>query len=407
MTSSKPALLCLNAGSSSVKFSLYEVADGSPSLIWGGQIEGLLTQPHFKVKDPQGHLLSARHWDTPKRRAEAVEIILDYIQAQAKSYHLVAVGHRVVLGGTEYPHAVVVDDTVLDVLEHYAPIVPSHQPAEIEAIRLLRQLHPELCQVACFDSAFHRTKPDIDDLYALPLSYRDKGIRRWGFHGLSYDYISSQLSQRAPSLVSGKVIVMHLGSGASLCGMQAGKSAYTSMGFSPLDGLMMGTRCGSLDPMIPLYLQQQYHMSPAAVEKLLIKESGLLGVSGISNDMRDLEDSENSDAQLAVSLFVSMLVQQAGAAMAAIKGLDGIVFTAGIGEHSSTIRALTCESLAWLGVAIDPELNRVASSEPRCISAPQSRVSVWVIPTNEEIVIARDTWQCYQSAIGINESKTS
>lgn len=407
MTSSKPALLCLNAGSSSVKFSLYEVADGSPSLIWGGQIEGLLTQPHFKVKDPQGHLLSARHWDTPKRRAEAVEIILDYIQAQAKSYHLVAVGHRVVLGGTEYPHAVVVDDTVLDVLEHYAPIVPSHQPAEIEAIRLLRQLHPELCQVACFDSAFHRTKPDIDDLYALPLSYRDKGIRRWGFHGLSYDYISSQLSQRAPSLVSGKVIVMHLGSGASLCGMQAGKSAYTSMGFSPLDGLMMGTRCGSLDPMIPLYLQQQYHMSPAAVEKLLIKESGLLGVSGISNDMRDLEDSENSDAKLAVSLFVSMLVQQAGAAMAAIKGLDGIVFTAGIGEHSSTIRALTCESLAWLGVEIDPELNRVASSEPRCISAPQSRVSVWVIPTNEEIVIARDTWQHYQYAMGINESKTS
>jgi len=406
MTLSKPALLCLNAGSSSVKFSFYEVTEDTPGLLWGGQIEGLLTQPHFKVKDPLGGLLTERQWDEPKRRAEAVEIILDYVRAQAIGYHLVAVGHRVVLGGTEYPHAVVVDDVVLDILDHYAPIVPSHQPAEIEAIRLLRQSHPELCQVACFDSAFHRTKPDIDDLYALPLSYRDKGIRRWGFHGLSYDYISSQLPKIAPSLASGKVIVMHLGSGASLCGMQAGQSAYTSMGFSPLDGLMMGTRCGSLDPMIPLYLQQQYHMSPAAVEKLLIKESGLLGVSGVSNDMRDLEDSENPDAKLAVSLFVSMLVQQAGAAMAAIKGLDGIVFTAGIGEHSSTIRAQTCEALAWLGVVIDPKLNDVASTEARCISAPQSRVSVWVIPTNEEMVIARDTWQRYQTTIGIDESTT-
>jgi acetate kinase len=396
MSLSQPALLCLNAGSSSVKFSLYEVTQGTPALLWGGQIEGLLTQPSFKVKDPLGRLLIERQWNEPKRRAEAVEIILDYVRTEAVGYHLVAVGHRVVLGGIEYPHAVVVDDHVLDVLDHYAPIVPSHQPAEIEAIRLLRYSHPELCQVACFDSAFHRTKPEIDDLYALPLSYRDKGIRRWGFHGLSYDYISQKLAELDPRLAQGKTIVMHLGSGASLCGLRAGKSAYTSMGFSPLDGLMMGTRCGSLDPMIPLYLMQQHQMSPSAVEKLLIKESGLLGVSGISNDMRDLERSENPDARRAVSLFVAMLVQQSGAAMAAIQGLDGIVFTAGIGEHSSTIRALTCESLAWLGVAIDPELNRAESRKPRRISAPHSRVSLWVIPTDEEIVIARETWQSYQ-----------
>ena len=392
-----PALLCLNAGSSSVKFSLYTVMAGAPSLLLGGQIEGLLTQPYFKVKDAQGNTLDEQRWDQPKRRAEAVETILDYVRAEAKDYRLVAVGHRVVLGGTEYPHAVVVDDAVLDVLDHYAPIVPSHQPAEIEAIRLLRTLHPDLCQVACFDSAFHRTKSDIADLYALPLSYRDKGIRRWGFHGLSYDYISTQLPQLDSRLAAGKTIVMHLGSGASLCGMQQGRSAYTSMGFSPLDGLMMGTRCGSLDPMIPLYLMNQYRMTPAAVEKLLIKESGLLGVSGISNDMRDLEASNDPAARLAIDLFVAMLARETGAAMAAIQGLDGIVFTAGIGEHSPEIRARTCASLGWAGVDIDEARNQAASASARKISTDQSRISVWVIPTNEEIVIARDTWQRYQS----------
>ena len=397
MTQRLPALLCLNAGSSSVKFSLYTVMAGAPSLLLGGQIEGLLTQPNFNVKDAQGNTLDEQRWEQPKRRAEAVETILDYVRAEAKDYRLVAVGHRVVLGGTEYPHAVVVDDAVLDVLDHYAPIVPSHQPAEIEAIRLLRTLHPDLCQVACFDSAFHRTKSDIADLYALPLRYRDKGIRRWGFHGLSYDYISTQLPQLDSRLAAGKTIVMHLGSGASLCGMQQGRSAYTSMGFSPLDGLMMGTRCGSLDPMIPLYLMNQYRMTPAAVEKLLIKESGLLGVSGISNDMRDLEASNDPAARLAIDLFVAMLARETGAAIAAIQGLDGIVFTAGIGEHSPEIRARTCASLGWAGVDIDEARNQAASASARKISTDQSRISVWVIPTNEEIVIARDTWQRYQS----------
>ncbi len=397
MTQRLPALLCLNAGSSSVKFSLYAVMAGAPSLLLGGQIEGLLTQPNFNVKDAQGNTLDEQRWEQPKRRAEAVETILDYVRAEAKDYRLVAVGHRVVLGGTEYPHAVVVDDAVLDVLDHYAPIVPSHQPAEIEAIRLLRTLHPDLCQVACFDSAFHRTKSDIADLYALPLSYRDKGIRRWGFHGLSYDYISTQLPQLDSRLAAGKTIVMHLGSGASLCGMQQGRSAYTSMGFSPLDGLMMGTRCGSLDPMIPLYLMNQYRMTPAAVEKLLIKESGLLGVSGISNDMRDLEASNDPAARLAIDLFVAMLARETGAAIAAIQGLDGIVFTAGIGEHSPEIRARTCASLGWAGVEFDEARNLAASASARKISTDQSRISVWVIPTNEEIVIARDTWQRYQS----------
>ena len=388
-----PALLCLNAGSSSVKFSLYRAANGAPELLLGGQIEGLLTQPHFKASDAQRNTLNERHWDKPQRRAEAVEIILDYVKAEATGYQLVAVGHRVVLGGTEFPHSVVVDDAVLDVLEHYAVIVPSHQPAEIESIRLLRASHPDLLQVACFDSAFHRTKSEVADLYALPLSYRDKGIRRWGFHGLSYDYISSQLPLLDPRLAEGKTIVMHLGSGASLCGLQAGRSVYTSMGFSPLDGLMMGTRCGSLDPMIPIYLMDQYKMTPAAIEKLLIKESGLLGVSGISNDMRDLEASTDKNAQLALDLFVYMAAQQTGAAMAALQGLDGIVFTAGIGEHSPLIRARSCEALAWAGVVIDPARNAAHSNGARRISSDESRVAVWVIPTNEEFVIARDTWK--------------
>ena len=399
MTHPVPALLCLNAGSSSVKFSLYKVAAESPELLFGGQIEGLLTQPHFKAKDAQGTVLDERDWNQPQRRAEAVEIILDFVKANAKGYQLVAVGHRVVLGGTEYPHSVLVDDAVLDTLDHYAPIVPSHQPAEIEAIRLLQANHPDLKQVACFDSAFHRTKSEVADLYALPLSYREKGIRRWGFHGLSYDYISTQLPKLDPVLAEGKTVVMHLGSGASLCGLNNAKSAYTSMGFSPLDGLMMGTRCGSLDPMIPLYLMDQYKMAPAAIEKLLIKESGLLGVSGISNDMRDLESSPETNAQLALELFIYMLTQQTGMAMASIQGLDGIVFTAGIGENSPVVRAKTCEALAWTGVQIDPAVNEAKHQGARKISTENSKVSVWVIPTDEEAVIARDTWKLCATAI--------
>ena len=392
MKALKPALLCLNTGSSSVKFSLYAVDDHQPRLIFGGQIEGLLGKPHFKAADAQGMTLDERTWDAPKRRAEAVEIILEFVQQQATVYRLQAVGHRVVLGGVEYPQSVVVDDHVLEVLDRYSPIVPSHQPAEIEGIRVLRQMHPDLLQVACFDSAFHRTKSEVADLYALPLRFRDQGIRRWGFHGLSYDYISTQLPVLDPVLAKGRTIVMHLGSGASLCGLINGQSAYTSMGFSPLDGLMMGTRTGTLDPMIALYLIQQCGMSAADVEKMIIKESGLLGVSGISNDMRDLENSAEPNAQLATDLFVYMLARETGAAMGAIGGLDGIVFTAGIGEHSPTIRARTCEALAWAGIEIDAGRNTAKEKGPRRISTDTSRVAVWVIPTDEEIVIARDTW---------------
>ncbi len=392
MTDAKPALLCLNTGSSSVKFSLYAVGEAQPRLVFNGQIEGLLGQPHFKVCDHEHKVLAEQQWDAPKRRAEAVEIILDFVRQQAKGHRLEAVGHRVVLGGVEYPQAVVVDDAVLRILDDYSPIVPSHQPAEVEAIRLLRESHPDLLQVACFDSAFHRTKSELADLYALPLAYRDQGIRRWGFHGLSYDYVSSQLPALDSKLAGGRTIVMHLGSGASLCGLVNGRSAYTSMGFSPLDGLMMGTRTGSLDPMIPLYLIQQQGMSVAEVEKLIIKESGLLGVSGLSNDMRDLENADTPNAKLAIDLFVYMLARETGAAMAAIRGLDGIVFTAGIGEHSPLIRAQTCQALAWAGVEIDAALNQGAAQGARCISTASSRVGVWVVPTDEEAVIARDTW---------------
>ena len=393
MTDRIPALLCLNTGSSSVKFSLYAVDAGEPRLVSGGQIEGLLGQPRFKAVHAAVENPEEKTWGAPMRRSQAVEIILDFVYQQA-AYQLQAVGHRVVLGGVEYPHAVVVDDHVLEVLERYCPIVPSHQPAEVEGIRVLRDAHPDLMQVACFDSAFHRTKPEVADIYALPLRFRDMGIRRWGFHGLSYDFISKQLPGLDPLMASGRTVVMHLGSGASLCGLVQGQSAYTSMGFSPLDGLMMGTRTGSLDPMIALYLIEQQGMSPAEVEKLIIKESGLLGVSGISNDMRDLERSSEPDAQLAIDLFVYMLARETGAAMGAIGGLDGIVFTAGIGEHSPTIRARACAALAWAGVEIDPVRNASASGMCR-ISSDLSRVAVWVIPTNEESVIARDTWQIW------------
>lgn len=394
-TPATPALLCLNAGSSSVKFSFYAVPDGEPVLVFGGQIEGLLGHPHFQVCDPQGTILDEQQWDQPKHRSEGVDLIMAYVASHAAHYVLKAVGHRVVLGGAEYANSVVIDESVLDVLDHYAPIVPSHQPAELDAIRQLRKTHPGLVQVACFDSAFHRTKPEVADMYALPLSYHDKGLRRWGFHGLSYDFISSQLATFDARLATGRTIVMHLGSGASLCGLINSKSAYSSMGFSPLDGLMMGTRTGALDPMIPLYLIQQYKMSPAAVEKLIIKESGLLGVSGISNDMRDLEQSNAPQAKLALDLFVYMLTREVGATMGAIRGLDGLIFTAGIGEHSPFIRARTCEALAWAGVEIDLERNTASVKGPQRISSDKSRVAVWVIPTNEEIVIARDTWRLF------------
>jgi acetate kinase len=300
-----------------------------------------------------------------------------------------AVGHRVVHGGADYAQPVLVDDAVFTALEKLIPLAPLHQPHNLEAIRTVRTNQPQLPQVACFDTGFHRSHPQIADLYALPWKYYESGVRRYGFHGLSYEYIASALPKVAPQLANGRVIVAHLGSGASLCALHACKSVDSTMGFSPLDGIPMGTRPGLLDPGVLLHLVNQLGMSGAELEKLLYKESGLKGLSGISNDMRVLLESHEPRAQLAVDYFVHHVAKQIGALAAVLGGLDGLVFTAGIGEHSAELRARIMQACAWLGLKPDANANQRGDSR---ITEPTSAVSAWVIPTNEELMIARHTY---------------
>ena len=291
-------------------------------------------------------------------------------------------------GGPEYSRPVLVDEPVLAALERLVPLAPLHQPHNLAAIRSLRETQPRLPQVACFDTAFHRSHPQLADLYALPWAYYEAGVRRYGFHGLSYEYIAAALPQVAPAIAGGRVIVAHLGSGASLCALRAGVSVDSTMGFSALDGLPMGTRPGALDPGVLLYLVGERGMTAAALEKLLYKESGLLGLSGVSNDMRVLLESGEPRARLAVDFFVYRVAREIGALAAVLGGVDGLVFTAGVGENSAEIRARVVAACAWLGVALDAEANRRGG--PR-ISAEGSAVSAWVVPTNEELMIARHT----------------
>ena len=291
-------------------------------------------------------------------------------------------------GGAEYSRPVLVDAPVLAALERLVPLAPLHQPHNLAAIRALRETQPQLPQVACFDTAFHRSHPQLADLYALPWEYYEAGVRRYGFHGLSYEYIAAALPQVAPAIAGGRVIVAHLGSGASLCALRAGKSVDSTMGFSALDGLPMGTRPGALDPGVLLYLVGERGMTAAALEKLLYKESGLLGLSGVSNDMRVLLESGEPRARLAVDFFVYRVAREIGALAAVLGGVDGLVFTAGVGENSAEIRARVVAACAWLGVTLDAEANRRGG--PR-ISPEGSAVSAWVVPTNEELMIARHT----------------
>ncbi len=308
---------------------------------------------------------------------------------------LLAVGHRVVHGGAEFSRPLLVDPPVLAALESLIPLAPLHQPHNLAAIHLLRETQPQLPQVACFDTAFHRTHPQLADLYALPWAYYEAGVRRYGFHGLSYEYIAATLPRVAPAIAGGRVIVAHLGSGASLCALRAGASVDSTMGFSALDGLPMGTRPGALDPGVLLYLVGERGMTPAALERLLYKESGLLGISGVSNDMRVLLASDEPRARLAVDFFVHRVAKEIGALAAVLGGVDGLVFTAGIGENSAEIRSRIVGACAWLGVTLDVEANRRGG--PR-ISRDSDAVSAWVVPTNEELMIARHTLALVESA---------
>jgi acetate kinase len=383
-------LLVLNAGSSSLKFSLFLEADKTLQPVLSGQLEGLNAAPRFHARDAAGTVIGEHRWDEGYQldHDSAIAYLTDFLRQYRSEHQLIAVGHRVVHGGVEYAAPMRVTAAIVAQLERLVPLAPLHQPHNLTPIKILLQRSPDLPQVACFDTAFHRSQTAIAQAFALPPEITERGVWRYGFHGLSYEYIASVLPDYDAQAAVGRTVVLHLGGGASMCALRAGKSVASTMGFTGVDGLPMGTRCGNLDPGVILYLLDELGMDARAVEKLIYTQSGLLGVSGISSDMRTLEASQDPRAQFAIDFFVYRIGRELGALAATLGGLDALVFTAGIGEHSRLIRERVCREAAWLEVKLDPTAN--AQGGPR-LSAPGSRVSVWVIPTNEELMIARHT----------------
>ena len=384
------AIAVLNAGSSSIKFSIFVAHDDNAEVLVRGQIEGIYTAPRFIAKDMQGTVIAEKSWPEGTKLGHdgALDHLFGYVRAEFADYRLLGVGHRVVHGGIDYTQPVRLNPEVLDKLEHLIPLVPLHQPHNLAPIRLLLERRPDLPQVACFDTSFHRTNPYISQLYALPLEYADAGVMRYGFHGLSYEYIASVLPEYDTRAASGKTVVLHLGNGASICAMENSKSVASTMGFSGVEGLPMGTRSGALDPGVMLHLMDQRGMDAHAIEKLIYTQSGMLGISGISSDMRTLLASDEPRARLAIDLFLYRIRREMGSLAAALGGVDAIVFTGGIGENAAQIRERVCRDAAWLGVELDADAN--ARGGP-CISSAAARVSAWIIPTNEELMIARHT----------------
>jgi acetate kinase len=384
------AILVLNAGSSSIKFSVFLEQGDALDLFLGGQLEGLYTSPRFKAKDAGGAVIGEKIWPQgePLGHDGGIVHLAGFLREQLGEHLLVAVGHRVVHGGVDYAAPVRLTAGIVTDLEQFIPLAPLHQPHNLTPIRSLLDKRPELLQVACFDTAFHRVQPAVAQAFALPAEITDRGVRRYGFHGLSYEYIASALPAFDPRAADGRTVVLHLGNGASMCAMQGGKSVASTMGFTAVDGLPMGTRCGSLDPGVVLYLMDELKMEPRAIEKLLYQQSGLLGVSGVSSDMRTLLESDDPKAKFAVELFTYRIGRELGSLAAALGGLDALVFTGGIGEHAGPIRERVCKSAAWLGVDLDPVANTAGG--PR-ISTAGSRIPAWVISTNEELMIARHT----------------
>jgi acetate kinase len=380
--------LVLNAGSSSLKFCVFERPPGERwHLEARGQIEGIGTAPRLSVKDENNQSLANQ--DVAVRDAhEALDTLATWLRSKYDRSRLLGVGHRVVHGGARFTGPTKLNADVLRELHQLVPLAPLHQPYNLAAIEAVFQRLPGIPQVACFDTSFHRGQPAVAELIPLPRDLRQQGLQRYGFHGLSYEYIASVLPQVAPESADGRVIVAHLGSGSSLCALKNRKSVDSTLGFTALDGLCMGTRPGSLDPGVVLHLFQTLKLSAKEVETLLYKKSGLLGISGISNDMRDLLGRNESAARLAVNYFVYRAAKEIGALTAALGGLDALVFTAGIGENSPEIRKRICEASAWLGIELDEAANANRQSK---ISTAGSKISVWVIPTNEELMIARHT----------------
>ena len=383
------AIIVINAGSTSLKFGAYAAGHAdSPPLLCRGEIEGMQDDPRFAVSNPAGTPWDTHAWgkDHAIDHKTALQFVITWLEANIAGLKVAAAGHRVVLGGSRFARSVRIDADVLSYLDSLAVMEPSHQPYNVRGARALAEAFPGLPQVACFDTSFHRTMPEVAQTYALPKDVRDSGVRHWGYHGISYDYISRQVPKFAPD--ARRVIVAHLGGGASMCAMLDGKSVETSMGFAGLSGLPMATRSGDVSPGALFYLLRSKQFDDSTLEKMLYERSGLLGLSGISGDMRELEDSKDPRAVAAIESFVYAMTKYAGAYASVLGGLDAFVFTAGIGENSAQVRRALCTSLEWLGVKLDERSN--TANGPR-ITTADSRVSVWVIPTNEELMIAQQT----------------
>lgn len=377
----------LNAGSSSVKFAVYEASPGKP--LFKGRLEGIGVSPQLQLSDAGGELLEEQTWEAAGfDHAVAAREVLNACIRRIDGRPVLGVGHRVVHGGRDYARPVRIDASVLAALHALEPLAPLHQPHNLAPIEAIAEAAPDVAQVACFDTAFHRGQPAAAQMFALPRRFHDAGVQRYGFHGLSYEFVSARLRDIAPDVASGRVIIAHLGNGASLCAIRDGVSIATTMGFTAVDGLMMGTRCGALDPGVLIHLMDAWGMDARALEDLVYKQSGLLGVSGLSPDMRALRESEDPAAAEAIGLFVYRVVREIGSMAAALGGVDGIVFTGGIGENDPATREGVAEGCRWLGLELDDALNRQGRGA-RLISRDGSATPAWVLPTDEEGMIAR------------------
>jgi acetate kinase len=392
-------ILVLNSGSSSIRFALY-TAEREPARLLHGIISGLGVAPGFSAKDTDGRPLPAElpgASASPLTHETALARLFDWLADRGHGGDLIGAGHRVVHGGSRYAEPALLDAGVLAELETLVPMAPLHQPHNLAAVRVLMQLKPGLPQVACFDTAFHRAQLPLARQFALPREFTASGVQRYGFHGLSYEYIAGVLPEHLGSRAVGRVIVAHLGNGASLCALRHRKSVATTMGFTAIDGLVMGTRSGAIDPGVLFYLMREKGMTPDAVEELLYRRSGLLGVSGISSDMRELLESRDPHAKEAIDLFAYRAAREVGSLAAALGGLDALIFTAGIGERAASVRAMICERSRWLGITLDRAANE---RHHPIISKPDRGVTVCVIPTNEELVIARHTYRAIEGVTG-------
>ena len=390
------AVLVLNSGSSSIKFALFDISAAEPALLCKGLLDEHEAKPRLVVKSPAGEDL----FETRREAADAdsghlFADVLGFIEDRFGDYRLRAVGHRVVHGGPDYSGPVALTDDVTAKLEALIPLAPLHQPRCLAPIRTIRAIKPDLTQIACFDTAFHHSLAPPARRFAIPRRFEERGIRRYGFHGLSFEYVAGRLATVAPEFSAKRTVIAHLGNGASLCALRDGRSVDTTMGLTPLDGLVMGTRSGTIDPGVLLYLQQHERMSVEEVQHLLYHESGLLGVSGISADMRTLLASRETAAREAVELFTFRAAQEVAVMATTLGGLDCLVFTGGIGEHSNEIRSAIGARLAWLGVRIDPVANDEARER---INRGDSAVDIFVVPTNEELTIARHSAEVLRQA---------